>query len=61
VGLRSTELGLLGSLEWERYDLNVEGSEAQCDMPREEIDVVCKWMDTRIANLKRKRDEKASN
>jgi hypothetical protein len=30
-------------------------------MPQEEIDVVCKWMDTRIANLKRKRDEKASN
>jgi hypothetical protein len=54
-------LGLLGSLEWERYDLNVEGSEAKCDMPQEEIDVVCKWMDTRIANLKRKRDEKASN
>jgi hypothetical protein len=57
VALGSHELGLLGSLEWEKYDLEVEGGNAQCGMTQEEIETVKKWINLRVDNLKKRRDQ----
>jgi len=57
VALGSHELGLLGSLEWEKYDLEVEGGTAQCGMTRGEIETVKKWINLRVDNLKKRRDQ----
>ncbi len=57
MALGSHELGLLGSLEWEKYDLEVEGGNAQCGMTRGEIETVKKWINLRVDNLKKRRDQ----
>jgi hypothetical protein len=55
----STELAVLGTLSWERIDIvNCINGSAWAGMPKEEIDIVIKWIDNRISGLIKKRDNK---
>lgn len=55
----SAELAVLGTLSWERIDIvNCINGSAWAGMPKEEIDIVIKWIDNRISGLIKKRDNK---